>query len=431
MFHPRSWQRVAWIGVCGALPLAVLAQTSHEHHTQPVAGPASSTGEPGAEARNRWLRANEAVGAFPGGHSDLWRWERAHGMARDPDPEPTPSEPWSLADVVRHAQAQRPDLVIEPGLGQVDAQQREREAAALAVAAQEVWLDAITARAQRGIAQRQLEAAQAGAELAARMREVGNFSAERQQREALAMAQAQATLEQARADEQAALLRAWQLIGGTATPDALGEHLPAALPARTPLPDDDQWPTLLAQARSHHALWPRQAEVAQRLRRALSETEWQSLQAQWHALVTAHSPHAPRWSPQAVRWPQRWTDAWQAHAVLSRLEREIEAELRLALVQARAAAAQAQNLRTQQLPAMQTLLDEATLRYNGMLISTWDLLASVRARLESEQRTLEAERAAWHAWFRLQRVLAGLSPARPCDAPQGACRPSTPIQQEH
>jgi hypothetical protein len=167
------------------------------------------------------------------------------------------------------------------------------------------------------------------------------------------------------------------------------------------------------------------------LRRALSETEWQSLQAQWHALVTAHSPHAPRWSPQAVRWPQRWTDAWQAHAVLSRLEREIEAELRLALVQARAAAAQAQNLRTQQLPAMQTLLDEATLRYNGMLISTWDLLASVRARLESEQRTLEAERAAWHAWFRLQRVLAGLSPARPCDAPQGACRPSTPIQQEH
>ncbi len=53
------------------------------------------------------------------------------------------------------------------------------------------------------------------------------------------------------------------------------------------------------------------------------------------------------------------------------------------------------------------LQDEVQLRYNGMLQSTWDLLASARARLQSESAAHLAQRDAWLAYIDLQAVLSG------------------------
>ena len=53
------------------------------------------------------------------------------------------------------------------------------------------------------------------------------------------------------------------------------------------------------------------------------------------------------------------------------------------------------------------LQDEVQLRYNGMLQSTWDLLASARARLQSEVAAKEALRDAWLAYIDLQAVQSG------------------------
>jgi outer membrane protein TolC len=53
------------------------------------------------------------------------------------------------------------------------------------------------------------------------------------------------------------------------------------------------------------------------------------------------------------------------------------------------------------------LQDETQLRYNGMLQSTWDLLASARARLQSESAAHLAQRDAWLAYIDLQAVLSG------------------------
>jgi DNA repair exonuclease SbcCD ATPase subunit len=57
----------------------------------------------------------------------------------------------------------------------------------------------------------------------------------------------------------------------------------------------------------------------------------------------------------------------------------------------------------------QTALQEDTqARYNGMLLSTWDLLASAGARIRSVNAALQAQRQFWLAHTDLQAALAGL-----------------------
>jgi outer membrane protein TolC len=55
------------------------------------------------------------------------------------------------------------------------------------------------------------------------------------------------------------------------------------------------------------------------------------------------------------------------------------------------------------------LEQESLLRYNGMLKSTWDLLASARQRIQSTQALHQAQTQAWLAWADLQAVLNGLA----------------------
>jgi len=54
------------------------------------------------------------------------------------------------------------------------------------------------------------------------------------------------------------------------------------------------------------------------------------------------------------------------------------------------------------------LLDETQQRYNGMLKSTWELLASASARVQASQAALLARRDAAVAAAELRAVLAGL-----------------------
>jgi len=58
-------------------------------------------------------------------------------------------------------------------------------------------------------------------------------------------------------------------------------------------------------------------------------------------------------------------------------------------------------------PLTTALQEETQLRYNGMLQSTWELLASARARLESANAAVMAQRDFWLAHTDLQAVLAG------------------------
>jgi hypothetical protein len=69
----------------------------------------------------------------------------------------------------------------------------------------------------------------------------------------------------------------------------------------------------------------------------------------------------------------------------------------------------AQQQRTEVLPTAQLLQDEAVLRYNGMFISVWDLLAQARATTQAVATATEAERDFWLAEVDLQLAVLGAS----------------------
>jgi hypothetical protein len=69
---------------------------------------------------------------------------------------------------------------------------------------------------------------------------------------------------------------------------------------------------------------------------------------------------------------------------------------------------QATMVQTQLLELARQWEQETLLRYNGMLSSTWQLLASARGRIEAVDALLQARRQAWHAHLDLQAVLSGL-----------------------
>jgi len=57
---------------------------------------------------------------------------------------------------------------------------------------------------------------------------------------------------------------------------------------------------------------------------------------------------------------------------------------------------------------LQAAIEQDTVqRYNGMLLSTWDLLASARDRLASLDAALQARADFWRAQANWQAVLAG------------------------
>ncbi|TSE28347.1 hypothetical protein Tther_02142 [Tepidimonas thermarum] len=208
MFHPHG--RWCWLGLLVLAALDTPRAQTHvhpgTHPSVPAAAVAPSGGNPNTDTTDpasRWRAANEAVGAFPRGHADILRWERAQGLVRAPAPGPSPDAVWTLDDVARHALRARPDLLIGPGLGARERWERE-QAAALAVRdAQAAWIDAIAARQTRQLAEAALEAAAIGAELAQRMQHVGNFSAQRALVETLPTWEARQRLRQARTPSSA------------------------------------------------------------------------------------------------------------------------------------------------------------------------------------------------------------------------------------
>ena len=131
------------------------------------------------------------------------------------------------------------------------------------------------------------------------------------------------------------------------------------------------------------------------------------------------------WDPRNMRWGHAFEKAWQARLQADRLARQVRADVQLAVNAYQLARQTAQHTQAQVLRLHTELSQETLLRYNGMLKSTWDLLASARTRIDSVDAALQAQRQLWLAHADLMAVLAGLPyPAVASDA-SGATGPST------
>lgn len=395
--------RTATIGaVLSASLLAVNA------HAQSSAAPPIH--HPDAESVD-WRQANDAVGQFLRGHIDLLRWEQAH--LHSTAPATASSEPAiTLAQALAWARQGQPQLVAKPTTTALERQHLQRQAQAAALELERAWVGAVVAQQALRYQRDVLEATEAGAELARRMAQVGNWSRAQYLQQDVLHQQAKAAYALAQHQAHSAILSLWQQLHQPGlTPEALAARLPHRLPDLPRWPNADAPATLLTLAQAQHPDWPSLDAQAQQARRGFSAKQWQ----QWHNTLAALSEADISQGP--AQWPIRMPLSHSAEQALHTLAQHalLERTLTADVQRAWHRWTTAQHLADTTLAQVQQhhieLEEAAVQHYNGMLKSTWDLLASTRARIEAVKATLQAQQQAWLAHIALRGVLAGLPDA--------------------
>ncbi len=290
------------------------------------------------------------------------------------------------------------------------------EVVQLAQATRQAWYTAVAAQETVRHLEEAVTAARAGAELAARMAEVGNFSRLRQQREQLFYAELAAELARARQAAVRERERLTRLMGlaGAQRDYRLPDRLPD-LPA-TPLDE----PELIRQAMESR-LDVRMAReelagLAKNLGLSRSTGFINVLEVGWLNSTSSDAP-VKRGYEIELRLPVfDWGQARTARAealytqALHRVA-EIAANAQSEVAEAydayRAAYDLARHYRDEILPLRARIAEESLLRYNGMLIGVWDLLAEARQRVLGMQAASQALRDFWIAETNLKMALNG------------------------
>ncbi len=295
----------------------------------------------------------------------------------------------------------------------------------LAADTRRAWVDAVAAEAALRYTQQVLDAAEAGAELARRMARVGNFTKLQQAREQAFAAEA--ALGHARAAQQrlAARERLTRLLGlwGEQTAFTLPERLPDLPAAPDERPDLER----VAMAQRLDVQGARLA--TEQTARALGLTKTtRFVNVLELGLVRNSSNEAPVQRGWEIGFELPlfdWGTARTARAesvyrqALARAAQtaiDARSEVREAYGAYRSAWDIARHHRDETVPLAARVSEENLLRYNGMLIGVFELLADARAQIAAVNAALQAQRDFWRAEADLQMALVG----RPSLAALGA-----------
>ncbi|MGS5086417.1 TolC family protein [Hydrogenophaga sp. A37] len=364
-----------------------------------------------AEALKQWQQANQRVAAFPRGHIDILRAE-AKDTADTAQPQRQAS-PLSADDALRQSLRLRPGLLKAPG-GSALAQ-FERHQALLAHVAElrRAWVDAVATGQALRLQQARQEATRSGAELGRRMVQAGNWSQARLLREQLADAREAASLLQAQQGALGARERLARLLGlwqGDAVAQ-LGLRLPAELPAPPETLDSHASGIEARVLSSDAALSLQRIDAAREINATPSaqRAAWdRALQESAASLDAATLPAAPLSLEDARLGKDHGLErAVSAEAGLLRAAVERRSAAREAWGHLQMQHALAQQTHSVILPLQTALEQEAQLRYNGMLQSTWELLDASRERLAATAAAAQARRDFWLAHLDWQLLLAG------------------------
>ena len=291
---------------------------------------------------------------------------------------------------------------------------------AVAAAAREAFVTAVAARQLVGFQQRVLETAEAASELARRMAAAGNFSALAQLREQSFHADATAQL--ARAQHQAVVAREALVrvlgLGGDAQDLRLPERLPE-LPAVAAEPRDAEQTAL--DQRLDVRLARREAEATARALGLTQATRFVNvLHAGYQNQSASGEPRRNGYeieltlplfdfgSARVARAEALYLQAVNRTAAVDVQERS---EVRESYSAYRTAYELARLYRDEVVPLRKRISDEQLLRYNGMLISVFELLADAREQIAGVVGAVSSLRDYWIAESRLQTALTGRSPA--------------------
>jgi len=296
---------------------------------------------------------------------------------------------------------------------QAEQQQAAADVLALAADTRRAWVRAVSAEETLRYRQQVMEAAEAGAELARRMQAAGNFNALARAREQAFESDARLSLGRAEQQRLAARERLVRLLG-------LEEGTALRLPERLPeLPATPREPSAL------EALALSQRLDVQAARLTLEQAARQNDLARTTRFVSMLELGTVRNSSNEAPTQRGWEVALElplfGPGPLPRAEtlaRQAAHEAADTAIRARSEVREAHGLyrsafdiarlhRDELMPLAKRIADEQLLRYNGMLIGVFELLADARAQVAAVSAAQEALRDFWLAQTDLDQALVG------------------------
>jgi outer membrane protein TolC len=294
---------------------------------------------------------------------------------------------------------------------------------ALAGQTRKAWIEAVAAEQTLRYTQQVQQAADASAELARRMAQVGNFNRLQQLREQGFSADAAQNLARAQRARQAARERLTRVLGLWG--DQAGYTLPERLPdlPKEPLDLPGAERTAMSQRLDVLAAKRMAEQTASNLglsraTRFVNVLELGAVRNSSNEAPTERgvevSFELPLFDFGSARVAQAEGIYRQAMHRAAETAINARSEVREAYGGYRSAWDIAQHQRTEVLPLRQRIAEENLLRYNGMLIGVFELLADARAQITAVNTSIDALRDFWLAQADLDMSLLGrpsLSPA--------------------
>jgi outer membrane protein TolC len=304
----------------------------------------------------------------------------------------------------------------------------------LAANTRKAWVQAVAAQEGVRYSQQVMQAAEASAELARRMAQVGNFNKLQQAREQAFYADAALNLVRAQQQALATRERLTRLLGlwGELTTFRLPERLPDLPVQPRALPDIER--TALTQRLDVAAARAAVEQTAQQLGLTRTTRFINVLELGAQRNSSNEAPTQRGWEI-ALELPLfDWGQARVARAegVYMRALHEAaetainaRSEVREAYGAYRAAWDIARHHREEIVPLRARIAEENLLRYNGMLIGVFELLADARVQIASVHGAIEALRDFWLAQAELDMALVGKPSLTAVAAPTAAAAQPT------
>jgi outer membrane protein TolC len=314
-------------------------------------------------------------------------------------------------------------LVAMPLIGKLEARRFEQvkgrvEMRVLSLAAdtRKAYFTALAAEETVRYMRQVKEAADASAELARRMEQVGNFNKLQRAREQSFYANAALRLAQAEQSQRATRERLVRLLGvwGLQAGFTLPARLPDLPPSPLELPDIEQ--VALAQRLDVQAAKLAAEQTASNLGLTRTTRFVNVLELGVMRNSSNEAPTQRGWEIGFELPLFDWGGARVARAeavYMQTLHRAAEtainarSEVREAYTGYRSAYDIARHHRDEIVPLHQRIAEENLLRYNGMLIGVFDLLADARTQIASVNAAIEALRDFWIAQADLDMALIG------------------------
>jgi outer membrane protein TolC len=286
----------------------------------------------------------------------------------------------------------------------------------LAAETRRAWVLAVAAEESVRYSQQVMQAASASAELARRMAAVGNFSKLQQAREQAFYADAALNLARAQQQQRATRERLTRLLGlwGDATAFQLPERLPDLPAAPNELPDIER--RAIAQRLDVQGARIATEQTARALNLTRTTRFINVLELGVQRNSSNEAPTQRGWEVTLELPLFDWGSARSARAeavYMQSLQRAADtainarSEVREAYGAYRSAWDIARHHRDEIVPLRQRIAEENVLRYNGMLIGVFELLADARTQIAGVNAAIDALRDFWVAQAELEMALIG------------------------